>query len=123
MLLGSDAYDACIGYFADNLNLFETNTGLSSKLLVSDIVEWQVVDLLQVFCSQQVNLSAQHRLDVISDGDQFIDHLEQVLGRAWGCIATEPQVEFIIEYFLLIKNSLDSEAAMLNAIQSQENVG
>ena len=117
MLLGSDAYDACIGYFADNLNLFETNSGPRSDLMVADVVETQVVDLLQVFCAQQVNLSKQDRFDVVAEGDQFIDDLEQILGRAWRQLASEQQVEFIVEYFLLIKNSLDSEAAMLSALK------
>lgn len=111
MLLNSEAYDACIGYFADNLDLFERSTGRAQGASISDIVSDQVADMLVTFCQQQPQLSNAVRLNVIAEGDKLVDDIEQILGRFWEKPATSSQVEFIEEYFLLIKNSLDSQVA------------
>ena len=109
MLLKSAAYDACIGYFADNLDVFEGKEGLGRGDLISDIVSDQVADMLLCFCQQQPQLSSDVRMSVIADGDKLVDDIEQVLGRCWEKPATTEQVQFIQEYFLLLKNSLDSQ--------------
>lgn len=114
MLLDSEAYDACIGYFTDNLNLFEGPSGSAKGALISDIVSDQVADMLITFFQQQTQLSNEVRLTVISEGDRLVDDLEQILGRLWEKPATSSQVEFIEEYFLLLKNSLDSQVPMLS---------
>jgi len=111
MLLKSDAYHACIGYFADNLNLFDGSTGPVTNTLIADIVSDQVADMLLTFFQQQTQLSQQMRLTVIAEGDHLVDDIEQILGRFWDKPATVSQKEFIEEYFLLLKNSLDSEAS------------
>jgi len=106
MLLKSEAYDACIGYFAENLDLFEGESGAMQGDLISDIVSDQVADMLLCFCQQQPQLSNKTRLMVIAEGDKLVDDIEQILGRLWDKPATDVQVAFIKEYFLLIKNSL-----------------
>jgi hypothetical protein len=109
MLLDSDAYDACISYFSDNLNLFEVPGGSAKGPLISDIVSDQVAEMLIAFFQQQTQLSNKVRLMVISEGDKLVDDIEQILGHLWDMPATESQTEFIEEYFLLLKNSLDSQ--------------
>jgi predicted alpha-1,6-mannanase (GH76 family) len=109
MLLASDAYDACIGYFSDNLGIFEGNEGGGQGDLISDIVSDQVADMLLTFCQQQPQLSSATRMTVIADGDKLVDDIEQILGRFWDKPATLEQEQFIKEYFLLLKNSLDSQ--------------
>jgi len=114
MLLDSEAYDACIGYFADNLNLFEGPSGPVAGDLISDIVSDQVADMLMTFCQQQKQLSNEVRLGVIAEGDKLVDDIEQILGRLWEKPATASQTEFIEEYFLLLKNSLDSQVPVVS---------
>ena len=114
MLLNSEAYQACIGYFADNLNLFEGPSGPAEGVLISDVVSDQVANMLLAFCQQQTQLTHDVRLKVISEGDQLVDDIEQILGRLWDKPATETQIEFIEEYFLLIKNSLDSQVPSIS---------
>lgn len=109
MLLKSEAYEACIGYFADNLDLFEGSSGPKEGALIADIVSDQVADMLLSFCQQQSHLSNEVRLQVIAEGDKLVDDIEQILGRFWEKPATLAQIEFIEEYFLLLKNSLDSQ--------------
>lgn len=109
MLLKSEAYDACIGYFADNLNLFEGPSGPAKGALISDIVSDQVANMLLNFCQQQPQLDDKARFKVISEGDKLVDDIEQILGRQWNKSASAAQIEFIEEYFLLLKNSLDSQ--------------
>jgi len=109
MLLNSDAYDACIGYFADNLNIFEGKSNTESGTSISDIVTDQVADMLMTFCSQQTQLNNEVRLIVVAEGDRLVDDIEQILGVHWNNAATTEQKEFIEEYFLLLKNSLDSQ--------------
>ena len=109
MLLKSDAYDACIGYFADNLNIFEGKSNTASGTSISDIVTDQVADMLMTFCSQQTQLNNEVRLTVVAEGDRLVDDIEQILGMHWNNAATTEQKEFIEEYFLLLKNSLDSQ--------------
>jgi hypothetical protein len=109
MLLASDAYEACIGYFADNLDIFEGKDGLGQGDLISDIVSEQVAKMLIRFCQQQPQLSSETRIAVIADGDKLVDDIEQILGRFWEQPATPEQARFIEEYFLLLKNSLDSQ--------------
>jgi len=109
MLLNSDAYHACIGYFADNLDLFDGTTGPVSGELIADIVSDQVAEMLLAFFQQQTQLNAEVRLKVIAEGDKLVDDIEQILGRFWEKPATVSQTEFITEYFLLLKNSLDSQ--------------
>lgn len=109
MLLKSDAYDACIGYFADNLHIFEGTSNIASGSPISDIVTDQVADMLMTFCAQQTQLSNEVRLTVVAEGDRLVDDIEQILGMHWNTGATSEQKEFIEEYFLLLKNSLDSQ--------------
>jgi len=115
MLLKSDAYDACISYFAENLDIFEGKNNTNEGQLISDIVSDQVVDMLLAFCQQQPQLTSEVRLAVIADGDKLVDDLEQMLGRFWNKSASPEQIEFIEEYFLLLKNSLDSQVPGLPA--------
>jgi len=112
MLLNSEAYHACIGYFADNLELFEGNNGPATGEMIADIVSDQVADMLLTFFQQQVHLSHKMRLQVIAESDKLVDDIEQILGRFWHKPATASQAEFINEYFLLLKNSLDSQASV-----------
>lgn len=114
MLLKSDAYDACICYFADNLDLFEGQNEVGQGDLLSDIVSDQVADMLLSFCQQQPQLSSETRLIVIADGDKLVDDIEQILGRFWDKPATVAQIQFIKEYFLLLKNSLDSQVPSIS---------
>ena len=114
MLLKSDAYDACICYFADNLDLFEGQHEVGPGDLISDIVSDQVADMLLCFCQQQPQLSSETRLIVIADGDKLVDDIEQILGRFWDKPATLAQTQFIKEYFLLLKNSLDSQVPSIS---------
>ncbi|WP_028863537.1 DUF3802 family protein [Psychromonas aquimarina] len=109
MLLKSDAYDACISYFADNLDIFEGQKGSDKGELISDIVSDQVADMLLCFCQQQPQLSNKTRLVVIAEGDKLVEDIEQILGSLWDKPASASQIEFIEEYFLLLKNSLDSQ--------------
>ena len=109
MLLKSAAYDACVCYLADNLDLFEELTENKQGELISDIVSDQVAKMLLSFCQQQPQLSSTTRLAVIADGDKLVDDIEQILGRFWDKPASVVQTEFIEEYFLLLKNSLDSQ--------------
>jgi hypothetical protein len=109
MLLKSEAYDACICYFAANLDIFEGKEEFGQGDLISDIVSDQVANMLISFCQQQPQLSTEIRLTVISDGDKLVDDIEQILGRFWDKPANVEQIQFIEEYFLLLKNSLDSQ--------------
>ena len=111
MLLNSEAYHACIGYFADNLELFEGDNGSANGDLIADIVSDQVADMLLTFFQQQAHLSQKLRLKVMAEGDTLVEDIEQILGRFWEKPATASQAEFINEYFLLLKNSLDSQAS------------
>ena len=111
MLLNSDAYDACIGYFADNLDLFDGAKGSASGDFIADIVTDQVADMLLTFFQQQTQLSHAVRLKIIAEGDTLVEDIEQILGRFWNKPATFSQAEFIEEYFLLLKNSLDSQVS------------
>ncbi|WP_022942424.1 DUF3802 family protein [Psychromonas hadalis] len=114
MLLNSEAYEACIGYFSDHLGLFEGQNGLAQGALIADIVSDQVAEMLLTFCQQQTQLSNEVRLIVIAEGDRLVDDIEQILGRLWDKPATVAQTEFIEEYFLLLKNSLDSQVPTLS---------
>lgn len=114
MLLKSEAYDACIGYFAENLDIFEGENGSIQGDLIADIVSDQVADMLLCFCQQQPQLSNKTRLMVIAEGDKLVDDIEQILGRLWNKPATDTQIAFIKEYFLLIKNSLDSQVPSIS---------
>ncbi|WP_354623643.1 DUF3802 family protein [Psychromonas sp. MME2] len=109
MLLESDAYKACVGYFADNLDIFEGQINSEEGDIIADIVSDQVVDMLLCFCQQQPHLSNETRLTVVAEGDKLVDDLEQILGQRWNKPANRTQIDFIKEYFLLIKNSLDSQ--------------
>ena len=111
MLLNSEAYHACIGYFADNLELFEGDNRSATGDLIADIVSDQVADMLLTFFQQQAHLSQKLRLKVMAEGDSLVEDIEQILGRFWEKPATASQAEFINEYFLLLKNSLDSQAS------------
>lgn len=111
MLLNSEAYHACIGYFADNLSLFEGASGAAKGDLIADIVSDQVADMLLAFFRQQDHLDHDMRLQVMAEGDKLVEDIEQILGRFWEKPATASQAEFINEYFLLLKNSLDSQAS------------
>jgi hypothetical protein len=111
MLLNSEAYHACIGYFADNLALFEGENSNATGDLISDIVSDQVADMLLTFFQQQDHLDNEQRLKVMAEGDSLVEDIEQILGRFWEKPATASQIEFINEYFLLLKNSLDSQAS------------
>ncbi len=51
---------------------------------------------------------------MIAEGDQLVDDIELILGRLWKKPATVAQTEFIEEYFLLLKNSLDSQVPTLS---------
>jgi hypothetical protein len=113
MLLKSDAYDACIGYFSENLDIFEGKGCTGNGKLISDIVSDQVVEMLLTFCQQHPQLTSEVRLSVIADGDKLVDDLEQMLGRFWNKSASVEQTQFIEEYFLLLKNSLDSQVPNL----------
>tara|TARA_R110001583_G_scaffold42735_1_gene135846 strand:+ start:20318 stop:20665 length:348 start_codon:yes stop_codon:yes gene_type:complete len=115
MLLNTEAYHACIGYFADNLNLFEGPSGPQDGVLISDLVSDQVANMLLKFCQQQPQLDNKVRFKVISEGDKLVDDIEQILGRQWNKTASPSQIEFIEEYFLLIKNSLDSQIPYANS--------
>ena len=112
MLLNSEAYHACIGYFADNLELFEGDNDSATGDLIADIVSDQVADMLLTFFQQQSHLSHKLRLKVMAEGDKLVEDIEQILGRFWEKPATTSQTEFINEYFLLLKNSLDSQASI-----------
>ena len=114
MLLESDAYEACIGYFADNLDIFEMQNNAQEGDIIADVVSDQVADMLLCFCQQQPHLSNKTRLTVIAEGDKLVDDLEQILGQRWNKPANTSQVDFIKEYFLLIKNSLDSQVVHLS---------
>jgi len=109
MLLNSEAYQACIGYFADNLHIFEGKPSTIKGIPISDVVTDQVADMLMTFCAQQKQLTNDARLKIIAEGDQLVDDIEQILGMHWHHTATSEQQEFIEEYFLLLKNSLDSQ--------------
>ena len=109
MLLKSEAYKACIDYFVDNINLFESGDAPVNSPLVADIVIEYTADMLMTFCKQQTHLDEVTRNAVIEDGDKLIGELEYILGRLWKKPATLEQVEFLEEYFLLLKNSLDSQ--------------
>jgi len=113
MLLKSDAYEACIGYFSENIDIFEGKDSGGNGELISDIVSDQVVDMLLIFCQQQPQLTSEVRLSVIADGDKLVDDLEQMLGHFWNKSANIEQTKFIKEYFLLLKNSLDSQVPSL----------
>ncbi len=113
MLLNSDAYDACISYFAENLSIFEEKSSNEKGALIADIVSDQVAEMLLVFFQQQTQLSHELRLEVMAEGDRLVDDLEQILGRLWERPASSAQQEFIEEYFLLLKNSLDSQVPHL----------
>lgn len=115
MLLNSEAYHACIVYFSDNFVLFESANEPATGELISDIVTDQVAEMLLTFFPQQTQLSHQVRLNVISEGDKVVEDIEQILGRFWNKPATVSQTEFIKEYFLLLKNSLDSQAFAHNS--------
>ncbi|GLS90923.1 hypothetical protein GCM10007916_19900 [Psychromonas marina] len=112
MLLNSEAYHACIGYFADNLALFEGVNDAAAGDLIADIVSDQVAGMLLTFFQQQRHLSHKTRLQVMAEGDKLVEDIEQILGRFWEKPATAAQAEFINEYFLLLKNSLDSQASI-----------
>jgi len=112
MLLNSDAYDACIGYFSDNFDLFEGSDGPVSGDLIADIVSDEVSGMLLTFFQQQTQLDHQVRLNVMAEGDRLVEDIEQILGRFWEKQATISQAEFIKEYFLLLKNSLDSQVSI-----------
>ena len=109
MLLKSNAYDDCIGYFSENLDIFEGKNGSGEGDLISDLVSDHVANMLLSFCQQQPQLSSETRLTVIADGDKLVDDIEQMVGRCWNKPATLEQQQFIQEYFLLLKNSLDSQ--------------
>ncbi|PKF61766.1 DUF3802 domain-containing protein [Psychromonas sp. psych-6C06] len=111
MLLDSEAYHACIGYFADNLDLFEGVNGSEEGVLIADIVSDQIADMLLTFFQQQPQLEPAVRLTVMAEGDKLLEDIEQILGMFWNKSATPSQREFIEEYFLLLKNSLDSQVA------------
>jgi len=65
------------------------------------------------FCQQQPQLTNETRLIVVAEGDKIVDDMEQILGKCWENKASEEQVIFIKEYFLLVKNSLDSQVPNL----------
>lgn len=113
MLLKSDAYEDCIGYFSDNLNIFEGKLGRKTGRPIVDIVHDQVADMLMVFCTQQPQLTNEVRFSIVAEGDQLVEDLEQMLGNIWEQRATDEQQSFIEEYFLLLKNSLDSQVTQL----------
>ena len=111
MLLNSNAYDACIGYFSDNLDLFDGADGAVTADFIADIVTDQVAGMLLAFFQQNKDLSHSLRLKIIAEGDSLVEDIEQILGRFWDKHATVLQDEFIKEYFLLLKNSLDSQVS------------
>ena len=113
MLLKSEAYQSCISYFADNLNIFEGVESSGNGQVIADIVLDEVANLLMTFCQQQPQLSNEARLMVIAEGDKIVDDMEQILGKCWERNASDEQVLFIKEYFLLVKNSLDSQVPNL----------
>ncbi|WP_160064126.1 DUF3802 family protein [Psychromonas sp. L1A2] len=113
MLLKSEAYESCIGYFADNLNIFEGAASSGNGQVIADIVLDEVANLLMTFCQQQPQLSNETRLVVVAEGDRIVDDMEQILGKCWENCASEEQALFIKEYFLLVKNSLDSQVPHL----------
>ena len=113
MLLKSDAYDACIGYFAENLSVFEGKFTVVSGQPIADIVMDQIADMLMTFCEQNPQLSNDVRLTLVAEGDKLVEDIEHILGKCWDNTATAEQRSFIEEYFLLLKNSLDSQLPSL----------
>lgn len=113
MLLKSEAYDACVGYFTDHLDIFEGKEIDQQGDIISDIVSEEVSDMLLCFCQQQPHLSSETRMTVIAEGDKLVEDIEQILGLLWHRPANKEQIEFIKEYFLLIKNSLDSQVSSM----------
>jgi hypothetical protein len=109
MLLKSEAYKACIDYFVDNLFIFDNDDESANTDLIADIVIKNTANMLMSFCKQQPNLDKLTRNSVIVEGDKLIEELEHILGRLWKKPATQTQIEFLDEYFLLLKNSLDSQ--------------
>lgn len=113
MLLKSDAYKACVDYFIDNLSIFDNeneneNNNVNANL-IANIIILNTSNMLMTFCEQQPQLDTLTRNSVIADGDLLIEELEHILGRFWNKAATAEQEEFLNEYFLLLKNSLDSQ--------------
>ena len=109
MLLKSEAYKVCIDYFIDNISIFESNNASPDSPLIVDLVVENTAGMLMDFCEQQQHLDEAIRNSVIADGDKLIEELEHILGRLWKKPATSAQIEFLEEYFLLLKNSLDSQ--------------
>ena len=109
MLLKSEAYKACIDYFVDNIDVFENNEASPNAPLIADLVVESTADMLMAFCEQQVHIDQIVRNEVIAEGDKLIEELEHILGRLWENPATTEQIAFLEEYFLLLKNSLDSQ--------------
>lgn len=117
MLLQSEAYGSCINYLADHLNIFEGKKGAVEGTVIAELVKDKTADMLIDFCDQQEHLSNHARLEVIAEGDDIVRDIEQVLGKCWHYKATEAQYAFLEEYFLILKNSLDSQVPVINGIQ------
>lgn len=109
ILLTSEAYKSCIDYFIDNLVIFETDERSTNTELIEEIVTNNTAKMLMSFCAQQAHIDQLTRNKVILEGDKLVEELKHILGNLWKKPATRAQIEFLDEYFLLLKNSLDSQ--------------
>lgn len=111
MVTESQAYIELIGYFTENIALFEQQNTAQTGQTIGSLIEEKISDNVINFFEQHPNLEQSVRLDVVREADAIVTDLEEFLSRRLEQQATEPQKAFIIEFAALIKNLFDSAFA------------
>ncbi|WAJ69358.1 DUF3802 family protein [Catenovulum adriaticum] len=111
MVTESQAYIELIGYFTENIALFESQDTATTGQTIGSLIEEKISDNVMKFFEQHPDLPQDTRLDVVREADAIVTDLEEFLSRRLEQEATEPQKAFIIEFSALIKNLFDSAFA------------
>ncbi len=109
MVTESRAYIELIGYFTENVALFEQVGNDVNAPTVGELIETQISENVINFFEQNPDLPQDERLDVVREADTIVTDLEEFLSRRIEQKATADQQAFIVEFSSLIKNLFDSE--------------
>ncbi|MCU4675016.1 DUF3802 family protein [Catenovulum sp. 2E275] len=108
MVTESQAYIELIGYFTENVVLFEQSADNNNAPTVGELIETQISENVMAFFEQNPDLPQDVRLDVVREADTIVVDLEEFLSRRLTQKATQDQQAFIVEFAALIKNLFDS---------------
>jgi hypothetical protein len=114
MVINTQGYIHIIEYLTEHLGLFEDSIASeSSSETVINLIEIELSKQVISVCGQNSGLSANQRNAIISEVDDILHDLGEILSGILNNPVTEAQSEFIKEFATLIKNLFDNEICLL----------